>query len=192
MSKVQRVKRTQERHFSAHHMLINAASHAKKAAARKEPGWFYDHLAMMTFSALAIEALCNSIGKRVVADWEDFESSSPNAKLRILAKQLAVPYDKEKEPWSTARWLVAFRNRIAHAKPEFIVEERIMTQEEHDKQLFDDPKSKLEKEISGGNADRALQAAERIKDLLIEKLNPEDKFGLSTDGWSGSTKAHDA
>jgi hypothetical protein len=192
MNKIRRVKRTLQRNYSAHHTLINAAAHANRAAAKKEPGWFFHHLATMTFSALAIEALCNSIGKRVVSDWEDFESASPNAKLRILTERLSVPYKRDAEPWSTAIWLVKFRNLVAHAKPELIVVERIMTQDESDKRLFDDPKSKLEKMITAGNANRALQAAEQIKELLIGKLPPEERFGLISDGWSGHTVAHDA
>lgn len=184
------MKRTQERTFSAHHMLIQAAAHAKKAAAKKDPGWFYHLLATITFSALAIEAICNSVGERVVVDWQDFEGSSPNAKLRLLAERLSVPYSKLDEPWSTARQLVKFRNLIAHAKPEFIIEERVMTQDENEKRLFDQPKSKLETLITSGNADRALQAAEKIKDLFLQELTPDQKLGLTIDGWSGSTKVY--
>jgi hypothetical protein len=74
-----------------------------------------------------------------------------------------VPYKKEAEPWATARWLVRFRNLIAHAKPEFLREEILMTRDQHDSRLFDPPKSKLEKEITLGNAKRALDAAEALR-----------------------------
>jgi hypothetical protein len=172
-------------------MLIRTASLANKRAKKRERGWMYDELTAMTFSALAIEALCNSIGNRVFSDWDDYESSSPNAKLRLLADRLGLKYTKEKEPWSTARWLVKFRNLIAHAKPELIVEEKLITQEELDKRLFDAPKSKLEKWINAGNADRAVRGAEDIKEALIRSMPSEDALGLAADAWTGTTRLHD-
>ena len=150
----------------------------------------YEELTAMTFSALAIEALCNSIGDRVFAEWDDFESSSPNAKLRLLADRLGVKYIKDKEPWATARWLVKFRNLVAHAKPEVLVEEKLITEEEYDERLFDAPKSKLEKWINAANADRAVRGAAQIKDVLIRSMPPEEALGLATDAWSGSTSLH--
>jgi len=188
-----KLKRTQERHFSAHHMLIEVARVANERAVKQEPGWFYDALTTMTFSALAVEALCNSIGERKVEDWEDYESSSPNAKLRLLAGRLSINYKKSEEPWFTARWLIKFRNRIAHAKPEFIKEERLLTQEELDKRLFDRPDSKLEREITIANAARALEATTSLKNILCAAISPTEALGLFTDGWSGNTEiARDA
>src|SRR5688500_6340522 len=92
-----------ERNFSAHHMLIRVASVALTRAKTGEHEVAADALIVMTFSALAIEALCNSIGERVFkhAAWEDFESASPNAKLRLLAGRLELKYEKDKEPWGT-------------------------------------------------------------------------------------------
>ena len=127
MNSPRKVKRTQERHFSAHHMLIRAATIARDRAAEKNPGWFYDELAAMTFAALAIEALCNSIGERVVDDWNDFESARPAAKLRTIALRLGIEYAKNREPWPGVFQLLAFRNLVAHAKPELVVESKIMT-----------------------------------------------------------------
>ena len=186
-----RLKRMQERRFSAHHMLIRAAEIARDRGKEKNPGWMFDELSAMTFAALAIEALCNSIGDRMIEGWDkDFESSSPNAKLRILAKHLGIKYESDKEPWAGARELIKFRNLVAHAKPQLIVEEKVMTQEEYDKRLFDVPESKLEKLINAANADRAVRTVQKIKDILIEKLEPEDKLGLTADGWSGHATAH--
>ncbi len=142
-----KVKRVQERHFSAHHMLIRAASVAIDRAKEKRPGWFYDELSAMTFAALAIEALGNSIGERVIDGWEtDFESASPIAKLRLLADRLGVTYDKSVEPWSGAIELVKFRNRVAHAKPQIVTSSELDDAGEFDKRLFDTPKSKLDED----------------------------------------------
>lgn len=190
MEPSKRFKRIQERSFSAHHMLIRVASRANDRAKKREPGWMYEELTAMTFSALAIEALCNAIGDRVFADWKDFESASPNAKLRLLADRLGLKYSKDVEPWATARWLVKFRNLIAHAKPELLVEEKIITEQDYDERLFDAPKAKLEKWINSPNADRAVCGAEEIKELLIRGMPPQDALGLAADAWSGTTSLH--
>lgn len=189
MNRPTKLKRTQKRHFSAHHMLIEASRVACERARKQEHDWRSDALTTMTFSALAIEALCNLIGEHKFEDWEDFESSSPNAKLRILAMKLSINYKKPEEPWNTAHWLFKFRNRVAHPKPELIKEENLLTQKELGKRWFDRPKSKLEREITVPNAARALKAAQSLKDLLCSRISPKEVPELFADFWSGSTKA---
>lgn len=176
-------------------MLIRTAAiaqeRAKEKRRNKQPGWMFDELIAMTFAALSIEALCNSIGDRIIEDWDkDFESASPNAKLRILAKRLDIRYDKDKDPWVGARELAKFRNLVAHAKPQLVIEEKEMNQEQYDRRLFEVPQSKLERLVTAANADRAVRTVEQLKDLLIKKLEPEQKLGLSVDGWSGSVRLH--
>jgi hypothetical protein len=80
------------------------------------------------------------------------------------------------------------RNLGAHAKPQVIVEEKVMTQDEYDRRLFDVPESSTGKLINPANADRAVRTVQKIKDISIEK-EPEDKVGLTADGWSGHTTA---
>jgi len=96
-------------------MLIGAARAAVEDAEAKRPGWFYSQLTAITLCGLAIEAICNAIGKRIIPDWKDFESAGPNAKLRLLCDRLNVKYDRHAEPWSSARWLSKQRNAIALA-----------------------------------------------------------------------------
>ena len=182
-----KLKRIQERRFSAHHLLIHAAVIARDRSKKKHSGYMFDELSAMILSALAVEALCNAIGDRVIDDWaNDFESASPNAKLRLLARHLHIRYDKDKEPWAGARELIKFRNLVAHAKPQLIIEERMMTHEEYDRRLFDVPQSKLERQISAANANRAVRTVEKLKEILIEKLDRHQKEGLTVDEWSGS------
>lgn len=185
-----KLKLTTERNFSAHHMLIGAAHTAFQDARAKQPGWFYNALVTITLCALSIEAMCNSIGDRVILDWKDFESASPTAKLRLLCEHLKVDYDKNNEPWVSARWLSKFRNLIAHAKPEFVREEKVLSRDEYDNRGTEFPKSKLEKEITLGNAGRALRTAEQIKDLLCTKVPPEHALGLYGDASIGRTSPH--
>src|ERR1700694_3892213 len=103
---------------------------------------------------LAIEAICNAVGDRVVTNWKDFESANPNAKLRLLCERLNVEYDKNQEPWSTVRWLLKQRNEIAHAKPQLVKEEHVWSRDEYDRRRQDCPLSDLERELSLDNAKR--------------------------------------
>jgi hypothetical protein len=184
-----KIKVKRRREFSAHHILIGAARAAVEDAEKQIPGWFYNELTAITMSALSIEALCNSIGKRIIEGWQDYESASPIAKLRILCQCLDISYNQNKEPWATLKWLCKFRNAIAHAKPELIDEEHIWTREEYDNRQKDYPKSKLEKDVTLGNAKKALSAVEQIKDILCKKIPAEDSFGLYCDSWEGSAKS---
>lgn len=181
-----KLKVTRTRTFSAHHMLIGAARAAAEDAEAKRPGWSYSELTAITLCGLAIEAICNAIGERTISDWKDFESAGPNAKLRLLCERLKVKYDRHAEPWSSARWLCKQRNAIAHAKPQLVEEEHIWTREEYDKQRTDSPISDLEREITLGNAKRALRTAEDVLGQLCEAIPAEERFGLFSDSWEGS------
>jgi hypothetical protein len=167
-------------------MLIGAARVALEDAKKKKPGWFYDELTAMVMSALAVEALANAFGKRLIDDWVDFESSTSMAKLRLICQHLEIEFDQNKEPWSTAKWLSKFRNKIAHAKPELVTENYVSTRDEYEKKRRDMPTSALEAQITHGNAARAYGGVERIKTILSEKVPPGESFGLYSDVSLGS------
>ena|SRR5260221_2751064 len=183
------VQRTRE--FSAHHILLGTANMALESAEKKEPGWLYHELIAITFSALAIEAFANSFGERIIPLWKHFESSTPTAKLLVIAQKLGVEVSNfDKEPWTTACWLISFRNKIAHAKPELISFNAVMTREEFDRKKKHYPPSKIELEITLNNAKRAVNAVEQIVLTFGEKVSPEKFYGLFSDGWSGSVSRH--
>ena len=185
MKETRILKVSAERPFSAHHMLMEAAR-SSLAVAEQQPGWAQSELIAITFSALAIEALCNTIGGRVVKTWSDFESASPNAKLRILCDELGVDYKSEIEPWATARWLFRFRNQIVHAKPELVQKESLISQEKYEQHPTEFPKSKVEREITLGNARRAVAAVTSIRDALSDKVPAENALGLHSDAMTRS------
>lgn len=184
-------RRVQQRHYSAHHTLLCVAEFELAKAEQKEADWFDSTFVALTFSALAIEALSNAIGDRIVPDWKDFETASPLAKVRLLAERLGLPYSSNDEPWRTICWLGKFRNLVAHPKPEAIRNDQFITEGDANKRSFDPPKSKLEHLVTVGNAKRAFEAVEKAKILLCDKIPTEDRFSLSSDGWSTSTsKVH--
>lgn len=159
---------------------------AVEDAEAKRPGWAYSQLTAITLSGLAVEAICNAVGERIVGDWKDFESANPNAKLRLLCERLQVPYDKNQEPWSTVRWLIRQRNAIAHAKPQLLEERHVWSRDEFDRLSKESPLSDLEKTLSLGNAKRALEAVKDVLSRITLAMSPEARFGLYADGWEGS------
>ena len=173
-----------ERDFSPHHILLGAAYTALEDSKEKRPGYFNYELACITFSALALEALGNAFGNKFIDRWGDFESASPIAKLRLVCQRFEITPNFERKPWSTALWLVKFRNKVAHAKPEFIKEERVLTRAEYDALRMEYPASKLEKQVSLENAEKAFACVHDIHIMLCERIPANKIAGLIADGWS--------
>jgi hypothetical protein len=188
MVKTPRIKQRQEREFFAHHMLLHVAKLELDTAKASDVGHFNHCLVAMAFSAFAIEALANAIGSRTIDEWSDFESSSPMAKVRLLAERLNVPFDSQKAPWSTLRYLTKFRNALAHAKPEQILEERVMLEAEYEARKFRAPPSKMEREITLGNAQRCFDAVQQLKGLFTDALPVDKRFGIYADMWHGGVE----
>lgn len=187
MNITQRFRKTQEREFFAHHMLLHAAEREIEEAQKNPVGRFNKCLAAIVLSSLAIEALANAVGSRVASDWESFERLNPLEKLDCLTIDLSIVYDPNKEPWSAIIQLARFRNDIAHPKPELVLEEKILPEVALGKTLFDSPQSQLERKITLGNAQRAHEAVCALKAILTDSLPAEKRFGIYADMWSGST-----
>ena len=182
-----KVRVQREREFSPHHILIGAAQLALERARKPEPGWLYDELVAMTFSAMALEALANAFGERFVPRWKDYESASPIAKLRVVALQLKLADpDFSTAPWTFALWLIKFRNKVAHAKPESIKFDATMSRADFQRMRLELPKSKLELEISLEHAERSLQTVSSIFELMCKHAPQEKLPGLLFDSFSGT------
>jgi len=183
-----------ERDFKPHHLLIYAArvglEDAEKVT-KEEKGvstWTPHELTAITFSAFALEAIANSFGGKLVKRWQDFENSSPIAKLRTVCAELNIEPDFSGEPWATALWLVRFRNGVAHAKPNFIKTDEIVPASEYNFwHLHSNPPSEIEKQITLENARRAVGAIQDILDQFYLKIKPEERGGLFFESFSGST-----
>ncbi len=183
-------RKAEERPFFAHHMLLNVAALEVAAAESSELGRFNKCLTALVMSALAVEAIANAVGSRVVTAWAEFEPLRPHEKLDVLTLSLGINANPADEPWTTLRYLGSFRNDIAHAKPEEVKKVRVLPQEGLDKTAFETPLSKLEREITLGNAKRCLIAVRALKGLLTDALPNDQRFGIYVDMWHGSTEVH--
>lgn len=161
-----------KREFHPFHLLIDAAEDSLKERDNYQFGGEAFALSAIILSALAIEALANSIGKYKVPDWSDYESASPMAKLRIISSEMNIEFDAHKSPWKEAKKLIKFRNSIAHAKPKTL-EIDIEITEENIHEILDPSPSEIEKEISYENAKMAVDTVNNLKSLLCSRLDTE-------------------
>lgn len=189
-TKPKKLRRRQERHYSAHNTFIHIARLELDKAKVKAPGWFNSAFIAITFSALAIEALCNAVGERVIPNWNDYEREGPLKKVERLANHLSLAFSLKKEPWRTINWLSKLRNDLAHPKPERVTIDKIIAANEKNSDRADAPDSKLEREITVGKAGSAYRAVEELKIALCKNIPPKDRFGLFSDGWATSTEIH--
>ena len=186
-------RKTEEREFFAHHMLLHAASLSISQAEATQVGQFNNCLAAMTMTALAVEGLVNAVGSRVATDWTEFEKLRPHDKIDALVSQLAIDLSADNNLWETLRFLGKFRNQIAHPKPELIVKDSHLSQAALDSTNFSTPHSKLERQITVGNARRVHNAVDQLKGILTDAMPEDKRFGIYADMWSGSTSLkHDA
>lgn len=183
-----RIRLTQEREFFAHHMLLRAANMNLDEATKSALGRFDRCLATMVFSALAVEALANAVGCRVVSNRATFERLNPSEKVDTLIQSLNIRRDARKPPWPALRFLAGFRNDIAHPKPERIAKVRVLPESVFNTTFPDPPLSKLEREITLGNARRVLEAVQGLKGLLTDAMPAKKRFGIHADASSGRAK----
>ena len=159
-----RVKVNVARRFVPHSMLLSAAQRAMEASETEGDGCWYDWLGVILYCSLSIEAIGNTYGETFVTRWKDFESSSPLAKMRIVAEHCGLKPDFSSHPWAIVPQLGRFRNLIAHAKLEEIKRESIHPVKGHEKHLYAKPNSKLENMVTKAFAQESMNS---IYDMLL-------------------------
>ena len=178
-------KATASRYYSAHHMLIHVARSSNRVAQLGSNDDMPAILTAMTFTALAIEGLCNAVGFRTIKRWEDFESASPNAKLRIIADELKIAYQPDEAPWAYARFLMRFRNKIVHAKPEDLKTERVLLADET-LETISMPESRLEGLITRENSSNSIKTYDSLVKLLRSSIPAPHRHGLFSERWTST------
>jgi hypothetical protein len=179
------VSYSRERPFSPHNILLSAARDAIDIAKEDKFKETFSSITAITMSALAIEALCNAVGERIFEEWSDYESSSPKAKLRIICDKLNIVYESKSEPWTTVAWLSQLRNKLAHGKPQLISESGSLEEKDYESKSWDKPQSKIEKQLTIVNAERAYKQVTELKFLFSKHMPAGSSFGIAGDMWSG-------
>jgi hypothetical protein len=189
MDDKKQISYSRERTFSAHNLFLSAARDAIDIAESDNSKKTFSSLTAITMSALAIEALCNAVGEKIFKEWSDYESSSPKAKLRIICDKLNIAYEPKAEPWLTVTWLSQLRNKLAHGKPQLITESDSLEESHYESKSWDKPESKLEQQLTIGNAKRAYKQITELKFLLSKNMPSGSSFGIAGDMWSGRSSA---
>lgn len=180
-----KLKVTQKRHFSAHNDLLRVADNFLHAC-ELEGRWCREgDFVCIVMCSLAVESLCNTTGELVFKDWkDDFEKCTPQAKIRILCEKLNITYSRSNEPFQTLHWLISFRNKIAHAKPEPIEKHLFATQKEYQDLCSSiGPQSKLENLINIENAKKSLFQIQEFRRLLSKAIPEEFAWLIERDSW---------
>lgn len=75
-------------------------------------------LAMVVFTAFAIEGYLNSLGSRTILYWDDLERLPWKQKVSILHKHHGATLVWGKDPLQFAKQIFDLRDKLAHGKPE--------------------------------------------------------------------------
>jgi hypothetical protein len=169
-------------------MLLNAATRALESAKTKTEAYWWDWLGTILYCSLSIEAIGNTYGETFVSRWQDFESASPVAKIRLVAEHCGIQPDFFARPWSIVPELIRFRNRIAHAKLEDISVEKIHPREGVEKYLYAKPESKLEKMVTQRFAQESYDCIYEILRLFATGFPEDMLIQIETDWWHGGAE----
>ena len=176
------------RKFVPHAMLLNAAARALKSAKAKKEAYWWDWLGTILYCSLSVEAIGNTYGETFISRWQDFESASPLAKIRLVAEHCRLQPDFSAMPWGIVPELIRFRNRITHAKLEDISVGAVYPQADYEKYLYAKPESKLEKMVTERFARRTYDSIYEILGLLATGLPVHTLSQLQTEYWHGGAE----
>jgi len=142
--------------LAAGHINVKASAHQFRAS--------------LVFRAFALEAFLNWLGPQLLPHWSYLERLKPKEKLDLLNDLIHVTPDYGSRPWQIVKELFAFRNDLAHGKPESIKTESEEDLNEFlDGKLGDIARTVWERFGTEENAVRAKEDVEKIAKLLYEK-----------------------
>jgi hypothetical protein len=155
--------RTQSELWHTANCLLEAGQKERKAAA-------HQFRASLVFRAFSLEAFLNWLGQHIVPHWSYLERLKPREKLDLLTDIIQVTPDYGSRPWQIVKDLFAFRNDVAHGKPESLqAESEVNLLEFLNRNLGDIAQAEWEKFGTEENAVRAKEDVEKIATLLYEK-----------------------
>jgi hypothetical protein len=164
-------------------MLFWAAGRALESGKGKEKGYWWDWLTTILYCSLSIEAIGNTYGEMFIPDWDQFESASPLAKIRLVAERCGLERHFGTHPWAIVPNLVRFRNAVAHAKLENITIDTTHPQEEYERYLYAKSESKLEKMVTDRFAQDGYDNIKEILRLFSTGLPRHKLVQIETEGW---------
>ncbi|HLP07565.1 MAG TPA: hypothetical protein VK178_05330 [Opitutaceae bacterium] len=179
------VRVRKERHYRPHTEFYHAVWVHLEHVRERQPGCFYSMLSALMMSAFTIEAYLNYVGPLVEPSWDDFEKAAPLAKLRHVAAMLRIEVDDGCRPMQTIVDLFRFRNRMAHPRPDHVVEDHLSTDDEYQNEFYTEPRPKWFKFATEANGRRCYEDVGRIVETINSRLPHPEPLPLTDMGWSG-------
>jgi len=184
-----RVKK--ERDVRSHAELWHTSNCLLDAGQKESQGSAHQFRASLIFRAFYLEAFFNWLGHHLVPHWNYLERLKPREKLDLLNDLIQVTPDYGSRPWQIVKDLFAFRNQLAHGKPENLNAESMENLDEFlDEKLGQITLTEWERFGTEENAVKAKEDVEQIATLLYKKAEVKHKGPLGP--FSFGFQAHSA
>ena len=171
MSKM-KVRLKAHQNIYIHNDIGNAAFYFKKRADERiakddREGVGHEIVAGLTLLAFEVEARFNFLGARLITNWN--ERAPAKEKVETVCSHLSVTVDFSTRPYSSIAKLKAFRDMLAHGKPEekILDEEIEATVEELDALEF--PRGAWEAYLDQAFLSQAYTDVEQVWKELLTK-----------------------
>lgn len=181
MSKTQirKARVTKQREVRIHSELWHTSNCLLEAGQNEIKGSAHQLRASLIFRAFYLEAFLNWLGQQLVPHWSYLERLKPKEKLDLLNDIVRVKPDYGSRPWQIVNDLFAFRNDLAHGKPDHLRTESLEDLNEFlDAKLGEVTQTKWERFGTEENAVRAKEDVAKIATLLYEKAKVQHEGPL--------------
>jgi hypothetical protein len=155
-----------------HAELWHTANCLLEAGQQRATASTHQFRASLVFRAFALEAFLNWLGPQLIPHWNYLERLKPREKLDLLNDLIHVTPDYGSRPWQIVKELFAFRNYLAHGKPESLNADTMEDLNEVlDWKLGQTILAVWELFCTEENAVSAREDVEKIADLLYERAD---------------------
>jgi hypothetical protein len=191
--KPKKARVTKERDVRTHAELWHTSNCLLDAGREQIQGSAHQFRASLIFRAFCVEALLNWLGAHLIQHWKYLERLKPQEKLDLLCDVLQLEPDYASRPWQIVKELFAFRNALAHGKPETLRDESLEDMDDHlDRKLGDFLRTDWERLCTEQNAVKAQEDVRDIVTLLFNKVNALKMLEGPLDPFSGGFQHHSA
>lgn len=143
--------------------------------------------------AFFVEAFLNWIGQYLIPHWKYLERLKPGEKLELLCDLLQIKADYGSPPWQIVKALFAFRNALAHGRPETLSHESLENVDDSlDRKLGESLRTDWEQFCTEQNAVRAQEDVQTIATLLFERANATREIEGPLGPFFGGFQSHRA
>lgn len=157
--------------------FANGAYFFYKKMQEEEEGRSFYIIGTILFSAFAMEAYINHIGKLKIENWEEIEKSfSPKQKIKHLIDELNLEVDLGAPPCQIFHDLFQFRKLIVHGKTK-VIEHEFVTERNVTKDFFPtELKSEWECNTTLENGKRYFEDTQKMMENLNKQIFGQESF----------------